>query len=523
MSGSLVKREQPQGSRALELLSRGLGGLENRGALIKALLPNLPQLRLPFNKPPPNVIRVVLEDESRNSFNPGDDVRGITRLMVSESIAVQDITITLTGIARTKVARTMGQEPKTIYRSDVQFLSNSIEIEPESSILAPKRYEWPFEISLPRTCTIEKLQFNEMTRRFNDNLTQALPPVFADRGKETIEAVRAKCSIEYHVSAKLVSKRESQKDIHHKVPISVFLNDALAIAASDADNTLTKRCTFKFRSATLNTPPSSPPATTNEKLISGQETPKKPSTPSLGTKFKTSFMPFTLPSYSFDLDADLPKSGRLSEPLPISLRFSWHAATPSTRKPQPSMPPVSLTAATINLISRTLLRALPEEENLSAGYVIATGSIHQLWRSKPVVVAELKNPLPSLPATLDLSKHLFVRPHHFQPAFKTYNIAREYILQIVCKMECMDERFEARYEVEKFTIIAEGGVDDDFEERRRQDREDEEVFHELDSDADDEELAGPVSETGMEMEAAEGAAGTFSSESLRTSNASPRA
>ena len=132
---------------------------------------------------------------------------------------------------------------------------------------------------------------------------------------------------------------------------------------------------------------------------------------------------------------------------------------------------------------------MPEDLNLGSSFVIATGSIHQTWRSKPVIVAQLKTPIDSIPETLDLSKHLFVRPHHFQPAFKTYNIAREYVLQVVCNLECVGELFEARYEVEGFTIVAGGGVDDDFEERRRLDREErekeEEAFRELDSDEED--------------------------------------
>ena len=492
MSDALVKSDKggPGGSRALELLSRGFGGIEGKSALVKALLPNLPQLRLPFNRTPPNVIRIIL-DQGSSSASPGDEVRGTVRLMVSEPIAVRDIVVSLTGVAKAKAIRPSGQSLKTIYRSDVQFLEQIVEIDPEATILAPKRYEWPFEIAIPRVCTISKSPFDENTRRFNNNLTQPLPPVFKDRN---LKEIRSKCSVEYHVTAKLVSKREKQQDIHHRVPLSILANDTRAITASDTSNTVLKRCTFKFRS----TAPSklTPLESTLEALDkideSKQSSParsqtEKPSSPSLKTRFKSSFLPFTLPSYSFDLDLTIPNSGRLSEPLPISSTFTWQIPKASDNGPQASLPTVSLNSLTINLISRTLMRALPEDTNVGAGFVIANGSLHQIWRSKPIVIAELKEPIEALPDTLDLSQLVFVRPHHFQPAFRAINVAREYVLQIVLKLTSCGESFEARYEVEQFTIVAEGSLEDDFEERNVDSVGEQEDLKDLDSDVGDDE------------------------------------
>ena len=492
MSEALVKSDKG-GPRALELLSRGLGGIESKSALVKALLPNLPQLRLLFNRPPPDVIRIIL-DQGSNSPSPGDEVRGIVRLMVSEPIVVRDIIVSLTGVAKAKAIRPSGQSLKTIYRSDVQLLEQIVEIDPEATILAPKRYEWPFEVAIPRLCTISKSPFDENTRRFNSNLTQPLPPVFIDRN---LKEIRSKCSVEYHVTAKLVSKRETQQDIHHRVPLSILANDTRAIMASDTSNSVMKRCTFKFRSAAPSNPTAvEPPSEAlgemdGEKESSpGRSPTEKPSSPNLKARFKSSFMPFTLPSYSFDLDLTVPKSGRLSEPLPILSSFSWHISKASHDRPRASMPTVSLNSLTINLISRTLMRALPEDTNVGAGFVIANGSLHQIWRSKPIVIAELKEPIETLPDTLDLSQLVFVRPHHFQPAFRAINVAREYVLQIVLKLTSCGESFEARYEVEQFTIVAEGGLADDFEERRVKNEEEQEDLRDLDSDAEDDEEKG---------------------------------
>ncbi|MCJ1324626.1 hypothetical protein MMC10_001288 [Thelotrema lepadinum] len=502
MSDALVKSDKPQGSRALELLSRGLGGIESKGALVKALLPNIPQLRLPFNRPPPNIIRVIL-DQGSSSPSPGDEIHGIVRLMVSEPIAVRDIVISLTGIAKAKALRPSAESLKSVYRSDVQLLERAIEIDLEASILAPKRYEWPFEVAIPRMCTISESPFDENTRRFNSNLTQPLPPVFTDKN---LREIRSKCSVEYHVTAKLKSKREKQQDIHHRIPISILANDTRAIMASDTSNTSLKRCTFKFRSAALTNSSTSgsilgtPDGSDREEESSPARSPtKKPSSPGLRTRFKSSLMPFTLPSYSFDLDLIIPKSGRLSEPLPISLKFSWHLPKSSNSGPKPPMPSVSLNSLSINLMSRTLMRALPEDTNVGAGFVLGTGSLHQVWRSKPIVIAELKEPIKELPDALNLSKLFFVRPHHFQPAFRTINIAREYVLQIVCEMTSCGENFEARYEVEQFTIVAEGGLEDDFEERKAVNKEEQEDLGDLNSDAEseaeEEEEKRPQAET----------------------------
>ncbi|KAI4154512.1 MAG: hypothetical protein LQ340_001649 [Diploschistes diacapsis] len=483
MSDALVEGGKPQGSRALELLSRGVGGLENKGAIVKALLPNLPQLHLPFNRPPPNIIRVVLDERSKCP-SPGDTICGTIRLMVSEPIAVRDIAVSLTGFAKAKSLRSTGQSFKMIYRSDIQLLNETVEIDPGTAVLAPKRYEWPFELGIPRTCTIAKLPFDENTRRFNSNLIQPLPPIFTDKNQAD---VRSKCSIGYYVTAKLVLKRQNQRDVQHEVPISIVVNDKKALMASDTNSTLTKRCTFKFRSGLPSTPSSSPSKypTTDKKTSSAAEPAENLPSPSLGTKFKTSFLPFTLSRYTFDIDATLPRSGRLSNPLSISLKIFWHVPSSVRSAYGVTRPSLSLKSATVSVLRRTLMRAMPEDDNINSGFVIATGSLHQIWRSEPVVVAELKEPIEELPDSLDLSKHIFIRPHHFQPAFRTFNIAREYVLQVVCQLESCDENFEARFEVEQFAILTEDGADDDFEGRRRLNREEQDALRDLESDAED--------------------------------------
>ena len=483
MSGQLTKTDGSQSSRALELLSRGLGGIESKGALIKGLLPGL---HLPFHRPPPNIIRVMLDEKSSHS-SPGEEIRGIVRLMVSEPIAVKDITISLIGIAKAKAVRPSGQSLKSIYRTEIQIVNETLRIDTEAAILVPKRYEWPFEFAIPRTCTIPELPFDEKTRRFNSNLTQPLPPLFADKN---LKDIRSKCSVGYHVAAKLVSKRKTQIDVQHQVPISVLANDAKALMASDSVNTMTKRCNFKFRSTMPSSPPTSPeqltPREEDQKLSLARKSANKASTPNFRTRFKNSFMPFTLLSNSFNLDADLPRSGRLSEPLPITLKLSWQTLTSSQKTSSQLL--ISLTSVTISLISRTLMRAIPEDASVGAGFVLATGSLHQIWRSKPVVIAELKEPFEALPDKLDLSKHIFVRPHHFQPAFRTFNVAREYVLHVVCKLESNGESFEARYEVENFAIVAEGDLGDDFEEMTLRNKGECEALKDLDSDEEDNEM-----------------------------------
>ena len=467
MSTALVKKDRLQGARALERLSSGLSAVDNKTALIRSLLPSLPRLHLPVRKPPPNIVRVVLGGADEY-FYPGDLVGGLVRLLVSEPMNVQEVSVILTGVTEAKATRAAGQSLKAVYRSKIEIVRSTCEINLETSVLRPQRYEWPFQIRVPRTCEISELPFDEATRRFNDSLIQALPPTFADTN---LQDVRSKCRIAYSVSAKAVLKHPHEDVIRHEVPLKILASDTRSITATSADEYVTQRCTFKFRSLGPSSPASNSlkPQDNLERKDRASTAPDlhgKSGPPALMAKIRISLMPFTLPSYSFDLDAILPRSGRLSEPLPIALRLSWHTLNLPHDQSQDHRPLVSLKSAVINLVSRTLMRAMPEDTSVGAGFVLATGSLHQVWRSKPVVIAELKEQIDSLPESLDLSRVILLRVGKFQPAFRTFNIAREYVLQVLCRLESCNETFEARYEVEQFAVIAEDGISDDFEDQR---------------------------------------------------------
>ena len=195
-----------QQSRAIELLTSRLTGFENKGQLIiKALLPNFPNLIRPFTRPSPNIIRIVL-DTKQNNYYPGDQISDIIRLILAEPISLKHISITLEGKAFVKLYHSTAENPRAIYISDVRFLQTSIDITAERIVLSPKRYEWPFSITLPANCATEQLQFNESTRLFDPDLSQPLPPTFHDN---VPGATRNRCAIQYQLDAFVVQNQEN--------------------------------------------------------------------------------------------------------------------------------------------------------------------------------------------------------------------------------------------------------------------------------------------------------------------------
>ena len=469
---SLVATTKAKESRALELLSRSFGGIENRGALLEALLPRLPQLPFRSNRPPPNIVRLLL-DQANGPYYPNDRISGIVRLMLSEKIEVLEFSVALVGTAKAKSLRSSAQSLKLVYRTDVELLNCKTDIPLETSSLVPKRYEWPFTMHIPTTCNISRVPFDERTRRFNDFLLQSLPPTFEDRH---LQDVRSKCSVAYHVSAKLVLSGGRNESIQHQVPITLVVDDARTLTDPNFNDRIVKRCTFKLHHterSLKSLPTSTSPTTTAEKRAMPSTLPQQgiPSSVKLKARLRTALMPFTLPSYSFDLDASLPRFGRISEPLPISLKLSWPTQHHDSNCSQAPVPSVSLISVQVSLVSRTLMRALPEDTSVGSGFVLATGSLHQVWRTQPpIVIGELKEPIHSLPETVDLSKRVFVRPRRFQPSFRSPNVAREYILQVCCRLHSCDEELNAMYEVDQFGVISERAVEDDFEQLRSTER-----------------------------------------------------
>ena len=474
ISGSLAKNGSSSTTqRALEKFSSASNALASKSALIRTILPRLTALnniRLPFQTTPPNIIRVSLDEEFKKA-HPGDEIQGSIKLMISEPVTVQKLEVQLFGQSETYAARPSAIGNHIEFKSLFQLADESVEIELKQKFLTPKIYNFRFQIMVPRTVAVTQgdWPFDERTRRFNSDFTQALPGSFA---AFSTEHARAECSIKYFVIAKLVSEAEQEDKIHHRVPLHIVVDDSRALMAGEMLNKCFMSCIFKFRSSSVaiaGTSTPSPP------LSPVQDISKQLDSPSVSPGFrgrlkdslKDNILRFKLPMYFFRLDATIPRSGRLSEPLNIILKLVW-GPPKSKRVIEGSPPPILLQALRVELQSRCISRGVTEDDINSSSYaaVEKTATFHCIWRSKRITISELKNPMPDLGPETDVGRLMYVYPHSFLPAFKTYNIAREYVLTVWCDLECAGELFQAKFEVENFDILAEGGVDDDFFEAR---------------------------------------------------------
>ena len=479
MSSALVHHPQTSASRALEKVSKGLTDLSNPGALIRAILPSLNglnKLSLGLKQTPPNLVRAVLENKS---VCPGDTIRGTVRLMISETVPIEEVTVQLWGRSKTYAGLYNAVRTRIPFESYFELVNQSVKVDVEPKILTPKVYEFPFELDLPTTVTIteDDWPFDENTKRFNSNFTQPLPASF-----EAFSTAHAHvdCSIKYFVTAKLTAKDEKQT-VQHKAPLTVRTSDARALMASNTINTCYMTCPFKFKLASseahllqIQTTGKPTPGTSLESLSYGgaDASPSSSSSPiatlpkrnKLKELTKDNFLRFRLPEYSFDLNAEIPRSGRASEALPIVLKLSW-SQIKSKKQISHAPPPITLTSMKVSLQSRFMVRGITKDNynDVSLAVMADNASWHCIWRSASILINELKDPI-ELSAETHTGDKTFVYPHKFLTAFRTFSIGREYVLTVLCNFTCAGELFQAKYEVDGFNILAEGdGDEDDFD------------------------------------------------------------
>ena len=421
-----------QKSRAVELLTSRLNGFDNKGQLIiKALLPGLPNFIRPFARPPPSIIRILLDSDQRIYF-PGDRVSGVVRLIVAEPISLKHISITLGGRAYVKLYHATIENSRAIYTSDIKLFQTSVDIAPDKTVLGPKRYEWPFELDLPVECSAEAHQFNEHTRLFNHALHQPLPHTFHDKMPG---AARNRCALNYEVNTIVVQKQHTPSEIKHSIPIILLRKDITASQPKTPVAQIIKRCTFSCRSTLLSVNTTIPP------------------TPTLSSKLMGTLLPFTLPTHNFHLDARLPRAGHPAQITPITLSLTH--STPQN-KLSASLPPVSLMSLSLTLIPHTFTRALPTDETTEQRYATASGSLHKHWQGRAILLADLERPILDMPEQLVLAECVdFKRKQVRKVAsqFRSFNMARDYTLSLVCKLECGGEKCEGIFKVEGFQIL----------------------------------------------------------------------
>ncbi|CAF9928898.1 MAG: hypothetical protein GOMPHAMPRED_005247 [Gomphillus americanus] len=514
MSAALVHQPRSSTSRALEKVSKGLTDLSNPSALIRTILPRLNglnKLSLGLKQTPPNLVRAVLE---KKSVCPGDTIRGTVRLMISETVPIEEVTVQIWGRSKTYAGLYNAVRTRIPFESYFELVNQSIKVEVEPKILTPKVYEFPFELDLPTTVTIteDDWPFDENTKRFNSNFTQPLPASF-----EAFSTAHAHvdCSIKYYVTVKLMAKDEKQT-VQHRVPLTVRTSDARALMASNTINTCYMTCPFKFKLASSEAhllqvqKIGMPTPGTSMESLSYRDVDASPSsssssspiiTPLKRNKFKEltrdNLLRFRLPEYSFDLNAEIPRSGRASEALPIVLKLSW-SLVKSKKQITHAPPPMTLTSMKVSLQSRFMVRGVTKDNynDVSLAVMADNASWHCIWRSAPILINELKDSI-ELGAETQTGDKMFVYPHKFLTAFKTFSIGREYVLTVLCNFTCAGELFQAKYEVDGFNILAEGdGDEDDFDLGKPKRYRRPAAYYDGDTDDEDEDGEKSASEKG---------------------------
>ena len=449
---ALIKRQQPNvsgnTSQAVERLKHqfGLSNIDSKRQLILGLL--LPNITNPFRRPAPCLIRIILDDTTKKIWYPGEEISGAIRLIVNEPIAVQHITLTLSGIAKAKTSYN-SLEGKTACGSEVTLFSQSIEIIPHaanssSSILAPKRYEHPFRFGLPQSCQdATGPDFKEATRLFDNSHSQLLPPSFSDAKSSE------RCKIAYSIVATLSEKTSPQssanlsnlfgtKPVTHIVPLTVCqLPEPIP---STPIPPLIKRSTLSVRSSTLG--PTSPH--TSESSL---------------RRLKSTLLPFASPDMSFHLFAHLPRYGIAAHYLPITLSLS-HVQSPKKH----DTPKILLTGLNVTLIPKTTTRTVPLEPSFEI-----KGSLLSSWQTK-LSIASLNNPIemPLEPERLEVGKVLdrygcgpCLLPKATVGNFRTFNIVRSYSLRVEAEVECNSKKARAGFTVPGFVVFEEAKIEMD--------------------------------------------------------------
>ena len=455
---ALIKRQRPTAngttSQAIERLKHqfSLSGIDNKRQLILGLL--LPNITNPFRRPAPCLIRIILDHTTKRVWYPGDKITGIIRLIVNEPIAIRSIILTLSGTAQAKTSY-QSLEGQVAYGSEVGLFSQVIEINPNtanpsSSILAPKRYEYPFSLSLPQTCQdVIEPEFKEATRLFDNSLTQLLPPSFTDKRS------RERCKIAYTIAATTSQKLSSIastasfdsisgiKPIAHIIPLTVHpVPEPIPLVPIPP---LIKRSILTIQSSTA--------------ISTSPRTSKSPF-----KKLASTFLPFASPVESFHLFAHLPRYGVAGQQLPITLSLLH---VPSQR--HFGTPTVILTGLTVFLIMKTITRTkplTPTSEMLASG---AVGSLLSSWQVK-LFLGYLDQPveMPVEPERMDIKKVLTENgfghctlPKTIVDTFHTFNIVRNYSLRVEAELCCNSKKIRAGFTVESFMVLSGAGAETD--------------------------------------------------------------
>ena len=110
----------------------------------------------------------------------------------------------------------------------------------------------------------------------------------------------------------------------------------------------------------------------------------------------------------------------------------------------------------LTLNPRTFTRAFPTDETTDQRYTAACGSLHKRWNGHPLLLAELERSIPDMPELVSLTDCAGIKIRklgRIESQFKSFNMAREYTLVLVCGLQCGGEKCKGVFKVEGFQIL----------------------------------------------------------------------
>ncbi|KAJ5220982.1 uncharacterized protein N7469_009869 [Penicillium citrinum] len=366
-------------------------------------------------------LKVSLHNELPH-YSGNESVNGLVTLQCFKPLEVEEVRLTLTGLAEAKIQKVKGSAaPSGSYRSKcILFEKVIILSHTEGQPFNTGIHSWPFELVFPSNAEPQLKETKwPVAAPFRSDSKHPLPPTFATQVEDASR--RLKCSIGYRIHAQVFNpssgfmKNNSEflSDtiwLQFRPPLSKF--DMLDAENYERIIRHQKEQTFHLRSMLLHQKHSG-------KILGLQE------------KFSSWLSPNRLPQFSFKVSFSYPARVGQSTPLSCFLDI-----TPLMGDSSVSSPPVILLQSLhITLVSRTSTRSGPSIMGKMSGevdermIVLSTSSLNMM-----------------ISGTVDLTAKF--GPLVFRPnpvSFGTYNISRTYRLCVSAQFECVGKvlKFQA--------------------------------------------------------------------------------
>lgn len=359
-------------------------------------------------------------DTQRPYYSGNEKIRGHVIFRCANSIDIQDVRVTFTGCAETKIQKVKGSAaPSAAYRSKcVLFEKEKILSYLNGQTLERGAYKWPIEFDFPsHEESPEKSKWPDQLP-FRNDANHPLPPTFAAKTEDSMRKIT--CEIAYQIEAQVCKPQRGfislRSPLFSEVAQLKFMPPtAKTDVGSDQLNAVYRRKKeqlFDIRSLLIL------PENKGRSL-------------SIQEKIRSWLSPSHLPRFDFVSSFSYPTQTIQSTPLKCSLDIIPLMEDSSVMVP----PDILMRSLHITLISRTSARAAPS----------LIGSMFGDVDERIQIVSRTSLNM-AVSGTVDLEKAC--GPLVFRQtdvSFTTYNISRSYRLCVSAEFECAGKtvRFEA--------------------------------------------------------------------------------